>query len=482
MPTLKLIYDRDKEIKNFKPEPYYQLEATFSAPGGTYKGLLIEGNETKFKDFNKIEQIKKDIDMKNGIISSKRVEIKSQNAPRLFSMTDLMGYMSSKYNGWPSTKVKKVAQSLYEGKGEGSLISYPRTKSRALEETLVDKAKRVLDRLIGNLPYKDEIKFHTNKRVFNSEEVDGHSAIMPTLVEPKNLTTDEELLYNEIVKRFIAQFMPSAKYEHTEIISTVITDTGDRNFITKGKRLVEEGWLKIYGKEVNEDTEEELLPYVEENSSIKAINSKIHKKYTKAPPHYTEKSLLEAMEFCGRNLDKKYKDLSPEELSKILNGYEIGTSATRDEVIDKLLNVKYIERKGKSLCITDKGIRMVEIFPVKELLDVTYTGKLEKALSEIQKGNFTKQALLEHTNKLIKKGVEQIKNSNAVIVDNTNINSSMSDIEALGLCPNCQKPIIEGKKGYGCLGYKEGCKFVIWKENAFLKKFGINKIFFCLPL
>jgi len=475
LPTLKLIYDRDMEIKNFKPEKFYELKATFTSPKGVYDGLLIDGKESRFKDKAQIEAVKRAIDNNNAKITSKKVERKSKYAPKLFSMTDLQGHITSKYNGWTSDKVKKIAQSLYEGKGNGGFITYPRTKSRYLEETLIGKAEKVLDMLKEDLPFNNEIKFHTDKSVFNSKEVDGHSAIIPTNIKPSSLSKDEQVVYDEICKRFIAKFMPPAEYDHTEILTEVLTNNVVlKEFITKGKVLISEGWEKLYGKEIQDDT----LPNVEMDEIVKVSNSEVLSKETQAPPHHTEKTLFKAMETCGRNLKKKVNnndDLSEVDIEDILDGYEIGTPATRDEIIVKLISANYIARKGKSLIATDRGISLVEKFPVKELLDVHYTGKLEKALSEIEKGNYSKEAFIKHIISFVRKGVEDIKKSNVVIVDHFDLEAN-NDVEILGNCPVCNKPIIENKKGYGCSGYTDGCKFIIWKKNPFLDKFGVKSI------
>jgi len=145
LPTLKLIYDRDMEIKHFKPEQFYELKAKFTSTKGDYDGLLIDGKDTRFKDKAQIEAINKAINNNSAKITSKKVERKPKYAPKLFSMTDLQGHITSKYSGWTSDKVKKIAQSLYEGKGNGGYITYPRTKSRYLEETLIDKAEKVIN-------------------------------------------------------------------------------------------------------------------------------------------------------------------------------------------------------------------------------------------------------------------------------------------------------------------------------------------------
>nr|WP_242949677.1 DNA topoisomerase [Clostridium pasteurianum] len=288
--------------------------------------------------------------------------------------------MTSKYKGYTADKVLKIAQSLYEKK----YITYPRTESTALEESIKDKAKHVLDILKVPFDFKDEIIFSESKKVFNNEKVESHSAIMPTYLIPKNLTGDEKTVYDAIKNRFLSQFMEAAKYENTEIVTSVKGENYDRLFSTKGKILKVKGWLKLY----KEEKKDELLPPVEKKDKVIMESIKIITKKTKPPAHHTEKTLLKAMETCGKN---NGNDNEAEEETQILYGYSIGTAATRAETINKLKYAGYIEQKGKSLLITEKGLKLIEIFPVKELLDTDYTGRLEKKLYDIEKGAFDKE-------------------------------------------------------------------------------------------
>ena len=188
------------------------------------------------------------ITSKNGVISSKKVTKSKEYAPKLFSLTSLQGHITSKYSHFTSDKVLSVCQSLYEGKGKGGYITYPRTDSVYLEESLTDKASQTLNRLKSGLPYEDKIKFAKTKRVFDSSKVDSHSAIIPTYIVPNSLTPDEQIVYQAIKDRFIANFMPPAEYENTEIK----TDVDDSVFLTKGKVLkaVSYTHLDVYKRQI----------------------------------------------------------------------------------------------------------------------------------------------------------------------------------------------------------------------------------------
>jgi DNA topoisomerase-3 len=408
MPTLKMIYDREMQIKNFKVEEFFELDATFENEKGEYKGKFFYGKRNKFPNKKTMERLKNEIKGKDGVIVEKIVEIKKENPPSLFNLSNLQGYVTSKFKGFTADKVLKVAQNLYEKKH----ITYPRTESTALEESIKDKAKNVLEILKKDLPFKDEIVFNKSKKVFNNAKVESHSAIMPTYVLPKKLTADEKIVYEAIKNRFISQFMPSAKYENTEIVTSVPGENYERLFQTKGKILKFKGWLKLY----KADKKDELLPPVEKDDKVTMKNCKIVSKKTKPPAHHTEKTLLKSMETCGKNINFNNES---EEDSNILYGYSIGTAATRAETINKLKYAGYINQKGKSLLITDKGIKLIEVFPIKELLDTDYTGRLEKKLYDIEKGNFKKEDFLKEIYNFTTNGVNKIKRIRSQVICDT---------------------------------------------------------------
>ncbi len=296
-------------------------------------------------------------------------------------------------------------------------ITYPRTESTALEESIKDKAKKVLEVLKNDLPFKEEIVFNTSKKVFNNAKVESHSAIMPTYIIPKNLTPDERLVYDAVKNRFISQFMKEAQYENTEIVTTVLGENYERLFKTKGKILKAKGWLKLY----KEKKKDELLPPIEKDDEVEMKSLKIISKKTKPPAHHTEKTLLKAMETCGKNT-KQTED--NEEESNILYGYSIGTAATRAETINKLKYAGYITPKGKSLLITDKGTKLIETFPIRELLDTDYTGKLEKKLYDMEKGKFKREDFLKEIFNFTVNGVNKIKNIRSNVICDTRVKNS----------------------------------------------------------
>lgn len=478
LPTLKIIYDRDKEIENFKESSYYKLTQKFkNLENIEFETLYYEENE-KFEEKEYLEEVKKSIKEKKGKVVLKEVDKKREYPAPLFNLSNLQGYITSKYKGWTSDKVLKVAQSLYEKK----FITYPRTGSMALEESLVDRARNVLEKIKVGLPYENEIKFTKNKRVFDNSKVESHSAITPTYVKPSNLTDDERAIYEAIKNRFIMQFMPVAEFEETKITIKVDDEKAKGEFRAKGRVSLVEGWRKVEKIE----TKDTILPFVNEDESLDITDGKVTKVTKKPPKHHTEKTLLKVMETCGKNFKKnKVEDKSDEEdtendelaeenseemMKAILSGFSIGTPATRAETIKRLHDIGYVKARGKSLICTELGRTIVEVFPAKELLDLEYTGRLEKTLSDIEKGLVSKEEFLKLICNFTRESVDKIKNDRSLL---HKFKVELPEgAEEIGKCPICGNSVIEGTKGFGCINWRNGCKYTIWKDDKYIASFG----------
>lgn len=461
LPTLKIIYDRDKEIENFEATTYYKLISNFkTSKKEEFEGLYYENDSEKFENKEDLNKILPLLEGSTAKIIDKQTELKKEYPPYLFNLSNLQGYITSKYKGWTSDKVLKVAQSLYEKK----LTTYPRTASVVLEESLKDRAKKVLNTLKVGLPYEKDIKFIDSKRVFDSSKVESHSAITPTYIKPSGLSQDERIVYEAIKNRFIMQFMPVAEFEETKVTLKANNPEVKGIFISKGKVKLVEGW-KVVEKIDSKDT---VLPQVIVDESVDIIKSKINTVTKKPPKYHTEKTLLRVMETCGKGVEGK--EDSEEMMNAILSGFSIGTPATRAETIKKLKDIGYLKTKGKSLMCSELGRNIVEIFPVKELLDLEYTGRLEKTLSDIEKGKFAKSDFMKLIEEFTIKSVDLIKNDTGALsrfkVD------IPEDIENLGPCPVCGNPVVEGEKSFGCSNWKNGCKYAIWKDDKYINSFG----------
>ena len=470
LPTLKIIYDRDKEIENFQATSYYKLAANFKSKDNIeFEAMYYEKNSEKFEKKEDLDKISKLLVGKTGVVVNKEIEKKKEYPQSLFNLSNLQGYITSKYKGWTSDKVLKVAQSLYEKK----FTTYPRTGSVALDESLKDKTRKVLESVKKGLPYEEQIKFVDNKRIFDNSKVESHSAITPTYIKPTGLSKDEEIVYTAIKNRFIMQFMPVAEFEETKITLKVHDENIPGEFISKGKVEIIKGW-RIVEKI---DTKDTILPLVEKDENLDVTGSKVNKVTKKPPKHHTEKTLLRVMETCGKGFkdgkedkDEDDETKSEEMMKAILSGFSIGTPATRAETIKKLKDIGYIQTKGKSLIATELGRTIVEIFPAKELLDLEYTGRLEKTLSDIEKGKFKKEDFLNLIYSFTNESVEKIKN------DTSLLHKFKVEVpegaEEIGKCPVCGNPVIEGEKGFGCTNWKNGCKYTIWKNDKFIEAMG----------
>lgn len=458
LPTLKIIYDRDKEIEQFQQSKYYKLTGEFITDDGEIiEAVYQEEDNEKFENKEELNKILETISGKNGVITEKEVEQKKEYPPFLFNLSNLQGFITSKNKGWTSEKVLKVAQDLYEKK----IITYPRTASSVLDESLKEKTFKVLEAVKKGLPYENEVKFHDSKRVFDSKKVESHSAIIPTYVIPKNLSADERIVYEAVRNRFIAQFMPVSLNEETRITIKINDADIKGQFTAKGKVQLVEGWKKaelISSKEV-------LMPLVEKGQALKPPKCEVKEIVRKPPKHHTEKTLLRVMETCG----KSYEDEESEEMMMaILSGFSIGTPATRAETIRKIKDVGYVEMKGKSLKCTELGRMMVETFPVKELFDLEYTGRLEKTLSDIEKNKFSKNEFIDMISEFTVKAVEDVKNDRS-FASKVKIDD---DVKIIGYCPECGNPVVESEKAFGCTNWKNGCRFTVWKNDKFITSLG----------
>ncbi|WP_394884924.1 DNA topoisomerase [Clostridium butyricum] len=462
--TLKLLYDREVAIANFKSQTFYTIKNKFTVNDEFYIGTLNYQEEgTRISDKSKVELIQEDIKDKPGTIIKKESKKANENPPKLFNLTDLQGYITDKYTSFTPDGVLAVMQSLYEKKH----LTYPRTPSRYLDDNQSKDAQESLYAVI-DIPElsinKDEIKFHTAKRVFDSSKVDSHPAIIPTYMIPDldNLSEDEQIVYTEVTKRFIAQFMPAAVYDTLEIVTKV----DEYEFITRGKVLTDEGWKKLYSKYDSKYTEEEdqeeqekiTAKNLNEGSSVLSSESNLKEGKTKPPAHYTNKTLLSAMETCGKSVENE---------EELLKGYMIGTSATRGDTISKLFDCGYIVQKGKNILLTDLGLKVVHHFPVKKLLTTSFTGQIEKTLKDMENGNYDNEVFMKKMTAYILDNINEMKNSE--------IPAIRRPVNIIGKCPKCGKNIIETAKAYSCEDTRDKkCNYTLWKENNFFKYFSKN--------
>jgi len=454
-PTLALIVDRQKEIDDFKPKDYFEIQVDY----GEFKGTWFDEkpSDTKIFDEKKANEISTKV--KNEIATITKITKKKnkQLPPLLYDLTELQRDGNKNF-GYTANKVLNIAQQLYEKR---KLITYPRTDSRYLSDDMKSVVKTTMNK-INIEPYSKAIapilekglKF--SKRIIDNKKVTDHHAIIPTNVRPKtsSLSKDELNIYNLIVKRFIAVFYDPFLYETTEVIS----EAKEEKFVSKGKIITQVGWKKLYQDKKEND---QLLPNIKKGDKLEIIDTVINKKQTSPPKPYTEATLLSAMENAGRFVED-------EELKEQLKESGFGTPATRAGIIERLIQVEYIYRKGKSLYPTPKGVKLIEIIP-EELKSPETTGKWERALSKISKGEMNQERFMNSIKRFVVYLVDSAGKSCGKVVfekkENKNAKKYKIKGKQFGTCPICNKgKVTENSKAYYCSEWRNGCKLTIWKN------------------
>ena len=462
-PTLAMMVKREREIQAFTPEPYWLVHATFDP---RYNGLWFEGDETRLKDGKRADEIVEKVTGKTGRVESVERKEQSERAPLLYDLTALQRDANRRF-GFSARRTLSTAQSLYEGK---KAITYPRTNSRWLSGDLVPQLKPTAETLVPISDYERGARFVLGldqlplARVVNDAKVDDHHAIIPTDIahDLSAFTPDERRIFDLVARRFLAVFHPPARYART----TIVTEVEGERFRTRGKVTLEAGWRGVYGVEVadpakqDEDAEGEgELPELKQGQEVRCAQAEAEAKETKPPPRYSEATLLSSMETAGKLVDD-------EELREAMKERGLGTPATRAEIIETLIRREYIERVGKDLQPTPKGMSVVTMLEEHPITSAELTGDWEKQLSDIEHGNGDRTAFMDGIAGFAKTTVDQI--------------ASLSDDKIkverveLGLCPKCGAEtgeiIKENSRAYGCTSWKSreepGCGFVIWKRVA----------------
>lgn len=461
-PTLAIICERQKEINAFVPEDYFEVTADF----GEYKGLWadLKKNSSKVKTEEEAAEIIAETKGKEGFVKNVKNEEKWQAPPLLYDLTELQRDANSKF-GFSAQKTLSIAQELYEKR---KMITYPRTDSRYLSDDMIPKIHSTLRLLSLTDTYREMAervasleKLPLSKRIIDNPKITDHHAIIPTdgRLRPEALSDEEFKVFDLIARRFTAVFYPYYVYNTT----TIITEVNSHSFVTKGTTVKDPGWtaLNIAGKK---EKKEEVLPNVTKGQPQRAVKVTKKKKQTKPPALYTEAALLSAMENAGRFVED---EILKEQLKE--NG--LGTPATRAGIIERLIAVKYIVRKGKSLVPTEKGMKLIEVCP-KELKSPETTGRWEKGLRSVSKGKMEPDRFMGSIKRYVNFLVANPFNTNTgVVFAAEEIKASKkSAAKTFGACPFCGRPVLENTKAFYCGGWRNGCKFTVWKDE--LKTYG----------
>jgi DNA topoisomerase-3 len=471
-PTLAIIARREEEIRAFKPEPYWLVDATFVAdPQRSYIGRFHAAAKPRIASEAEAVAIVQACEGKDAKITKLEKKKQKERAPMLYDLTTLQREANTRY-GFSARRTLSAAQRLYE---EHKALTYPRTSSRYLTTDMIGEIKPIAELVGGQVDYRKAAEYVRGLeelplgRVVNNAKVTDHHAIIPTRSEHnvERMDSDDKRIYDMAVRRFLAVFHPEAVFENTKVETTVAAGSqqdGGYVFRTHGKLLLEPGWRGVYGEEAADAAKPEKekageedegtaqqLPRLEQGEDVETRKIGSARKETKPPRRYSDASLLGAMETAGKLVDD-------EELREAMKDSGIGTPATRAAIIERLIQVAYVERDARSLVASDKGLNVIRLLNAHALTSPELTGNWEHRLGKIERGEDSREAFMGDIAGFAKETI-------------TELDETLKDVKIprakLGPCPICGHEIVENRKGYSCWARDDpGCGFVIWKSKA----------------
>ncbi len=479
-PTLAIVARREEEIKAFKPEPYWLVDAGFRGDPlpdgggersyvGHYQAPAGSPGSTKGPRLGteaEAQAIVAACEGQPGTITKLEKKEQREKAPMLYDLTTLQREANNRY-GFSAKRTLAAAQRLYE---EHKALTYPRTNSRYLTTDMVEEIKPIAELVGGQAEYRKGAEYVTGldvlplARVVNDEKVTDHHAIIPTRSEHpvEKMSSDDRRIYDMAVRRFLAAFHPEAVFENTRVETTV----GDGSpahpehvFRTRGKLLLVPGWRGVYDEIASdsraegeeEESADQQLPRLIDGEQVRTVSIESQRKETKPPRRYSDASLLGAMETAGKLVDD-------DELREAMKDSGIGTPATRAAIIERLITVGYLERDGRALVATEKGLNVIRLLGTHALTSPGLTGDWEQRLGKIERGEDSREKFMGDIAGFAAETVKEL-------------DETLKDVRIprarLGPCPVCGHEIVENRKGYSCWSRDDpGCGFVIWKSKA----------------
>jgi len=508
-PTLAIIARREEEIRVFKPEPYWLVDATFAAgpqvggaengaagagagengaagadaggaggdgvnPERSYIGRFHAGAKPRIASEAEAVAIVEACEGKDAKITKLEKKKQKERAPMLYDLTTLQREANTRY-GFSARRTLSAAQRLYE---EHKALTYPRTSSRYLTTDMIGEIKPIAELIGGQADYRKAAEYVRGLeelplgRVVNNAKVTDHHAIIPTRSEHnvERMGSDDKRIYDMAVRRFLAVFHPEAVFENTKIETTVPAGPDEKDggyvFRTRGKLLLVPGWRGVYGEAAadaakpekekagggeEDEGSNQQLPRLEQGEDVETRKIGSERKETKPPRRYSDASLLGAMETAGKLVDD-------EELREAMKESGIGTPATRAAIIERLIQVGYVERDARSLVASEKGLNVIRLLNAHALTSPELTGNWEHRLGKIERGEDSREAFMDDIAGFAKETI-------------TELDETLKDVKIprakLGPCPICGHEIVENRKGYSCWARNDpGCGFVIWKSKA----------------
>ena len=459
-PTLAILTRREEEIRAFIPEAYWLVDAKFATDDGRkYEGRYHAGAKPRIDKQASAEEIVAAVKGQSGQITKLTKTKKTEKPAMLYDLTSLQRDANTRF-GFSAKRTLGAAQRCYE---EHKALTYPRTNSRYLTTDMVEEIKPIAEKVGRDSEYAAAAEYVTGldllplARVVNDEKVGDHHAIIPTndFHKLEKMSSDDRRIYDLVTRRFLAIFHPDAEFENTRVETTV----QEHVFRTRGKVLIVPGWRGVYGElaegekgTADEDEgRDQTLPKLEQDETVDTTDVESLEKETKPPRRYSDASLLGAMETAGKLVDD-------DDMREAMKDSGIGTPATRSAIIERLIDVGYIEREGRALVPTEKGMNVIRLLDGHPLTEPALTGEWEHRLGLIQEGAETR-----------KKFMADIKEFAVGTI--SELDTKLKDVKIpranLGPCPVCGADIIENRKGYSCWAREDpGCGFVIWKGKV----------------
>ncbi|MFZ6051570.1 type IA DNA topoisomerase [Halocola ammonii] len=453
-PTLAMIVERHKEITNFEPQTYWEVKTT-------YRDVVFNSTKGKYFDKDEAASAAESIKEHDFTITSFKTKKGKEYPPSLFDLTSLQVECNKKY-GFSADETLKLIQSLYEGK----YVTYPRVDTTYLSEDLYPKIPDTLRGITAYSQYTEPLlkkKIPKTKRVFNDEKVTDHHAIIPTGVQPGNISLREKQVFDIIARRFIAVFYPVCTVSNT----TVLGKVEKVDFKATGKQILEPGWRELYPKKKKADKDgkskkdgPQEMPKFEEGESG-PHSPDLQEKQTTPPKYFTEATLLRAMETAGKQVEK-------EELRELMKENGIGRPSTRANIIETLFKRNYITKVKKRIEATPTGIELIDTIGNDLLKSAELTGVWERKLRLIEKGEFDPQTFREEMQQMVAELTQEVRSAKAKPITavsatkEPNTKKRKADNSGQPVCPKCKKgEILKGKKAYGCSNFNNGCDFLI---------------------
>lgn len=442
VPIVKAIYDRDMAIRNFLPDIYYGVSSK-ELTGGEEIELTSREKFDK-NDIKKAQELCDKYNAQKAIVTGKKTKKDSLKPGKLYSLTKLQNALGKKYK-MPMEESLKVLQGLYE-KG---YVTYPRTNSEYLAEAEKDKIKMILDG-VKKLGYPVELK--TGKTIFDDSKIEAHSALTPTYKIPKkeDLSDSEQKVYGAVMRRFVAVFCSEECEVQKQEIKISVGDLEE--FSLKGTVILKQGWTKYddYAKK------DKILPKLEKGDEVN-ISFKPIEKETNPPKHYTIETLNNYLKNPFREDKQNIENEDDrEEYRAIFEGLELGTEATRTGIIDNAIKSGYIALKKDVYTILPGGEFLIEaLLRMGISMDKYKTSEFGKALKRVYRGEIEIKDSLTLAQDEIKSVFEKKELAPEADTDDGFIG------DVAGKCPICGKDVVRTRFGYGCTGYRDGCKFSV---------------------